>query len=209
MKNSNFRKIVTDSSKSIDYEIFKNKYSYKNIPVLFKNSFAKSNTLDIFKCWYKEQNNVNEDTRKINEPNSFSSLKINKYRFGSWFLLEKGVKEWFVFPHNFTKAMGDLYSDNNEFSIDEIDNLILKPLHIKQYPGELLFIPGECYYLEYNNTESSEFSSDFLNESTYNYAKIFLSKNRKIENSKLIQNSFDYGFNEKSINKKYNIKIEI
>src|SRR5215469_1337424 len=100
--------------------------------------------------------------------NSQSQLHLDVKKSSAWNAVFSGRKEWLIFPpdHRFSAELwrGERVPTPLPFEPGEAWKVI-------QYPGDLIYVPGEWAHSVLYNTPSIAFTENFVNDSNYETVK--------------------------------------
>jgi hypothetical protein len=104
----------------------------------------------------------------IGPRNSESQLHLDVKMSSAWNAVFSGCKEWLIFPpdHRFSAELrrGQRVPAPLQFEPGEAWKVI-------QYPGDLIYVPGEWAHSVLNNIPSIAFTENFVNDSNYETVK--------------------------------------
>ena len=189
------KEIFQDDSKEVAKLYFDENYGFRNMPVLFKNAFQGISCPEeiegftpapFLESWLDKYQTAESPHTILSKSwvttGDFNSgLRKNTWNLSSWHWIKSGELLWEFYPpitidYLFQQnEINDLFStiDNDDsYFINKFEQNDIKPLRVKQAPGELLYIPPKFGYIFNSQLGSTKFFSKIiLNE--YNHDNLY------------------------------------
>ncbi|PST84259.1 hypothetical protein C7T94_05935 [Pedobacter yulinensis] len=160
----------------------------------------------VFDCWYAG-NPVARPKKQLSwlyvgARNSFSDTHRDIWGTSAWNFLFEGRKLWLIYPKAYAER---IRKSPAEFSILRLlqDETAAgyRPMFCIQQPGELVFVPNNCYHAAFNLELSVSVTENFINETNYDQVRSFFRAGTNRKNMADIESIIRHGFEKIKLKK--------
>jgi histone arginine demethylase JMJD6 len=156
-----------------------------------------------FNCWYANTGLHTPKTKLswlyAGHTGTGSQLHRDIWWTSAWNYLISGKKLWLVYPAAYTRQIAQSLPDYR-LTLENVDMmsylaLRYKPMTCIQQPGDMVFVPGDCYHLVLNLEKSISLTENFINETNYDLVKGYFRLGNSQKNYEDIEAVVAEGFN--------------